>query len=336
MNLYNKSRDPNRTPLEDFNTEILVSILQKNQGLLDRYVNQLLCIPGDGFSVTSQRKYPLVNDINCIVDVVFENESILCFLENKVNSWEHDRQLERYKEVLKSETSKKVYLRYCTKYYDPKKLDEINFNQFRWIDVFNFFSLYNENELIKEYLEFLRGENMSGSDDLNFNDLITMTTINQTISKMDEILDLTRPKLDELFGKPYQRDYERLKQIPTHERYAILVVDVFGNGYSEIALGFEFSNTEKNSAPNLFVQCYCDKANTKNNEYKRLLKEEHIFEYTQIEDYGCNGWFEKPLTDFISMKQQQGKIRDWFIERLIDIDGFKRNAVTASLDWKKK
>lgn len=116
------------------------------------------------------------------------------------------------------------------------------------------------------------------------------------------------------------------------------MVDVSGDGYSEIALGFEFLNVEKNSAPSLFVQCYCDKANSKNNEYKRILEEDQqhvLFEYNQIEDYGCNGWFEKPLTDFISMQQQKEKISDWFIERFIDIDEFKRNTATTSLDWKK-
>lgn len=91
-------------------------------------------IQGDNFTIKSQRKYQLKDDIDCIVDIVIENEAMICFLENKVNSSEGDRQLERYTKVLNEinvKRNKEVYLRYCTKYYDKKDIKDINFIQIR-------------------------------------------------------------------------------------------------------------------------------------------------------------------------------------------------------------
>ena len=96
LSLYKKNKDSNKTPLEDFNTEILVGILQRDSKLLDSFVNNILKIDGTGFSIESQVKYTLDNDINCIIDMVVSNEENICFIENKVNSSEGERQLERY------------------------------------------------------------------------------------------------------------------------------------------------------------------------------------------------------------------------------------------------
>ncbi|MTI80847.1 MAG: hypothetical protein FH758_08185 [Firmicutes bacterium] len=308
-----------------------------NQDLLNCFVNEILNITGKNFIILSQKKYQLDGDIDCIVDVIIVNEDVVCFLENKVHSGEGERQLERYTEVLKRinyNEGKEVYLRYCTKYYDPKEIPGVNFKQFRWANIYNFFATYYpQNDLVKEYLSFLRSENMAGTNDFNYNDLITMTTINSTISKMDEILDLAKPKLTELFGTPYQRDYERVKQVCMHDRYAMWSMDVFGEGYSEVLLCFEFSSVDEGLAPFLVVQCYCDKKNNKFKEYKSILEEEKdFFDYVEIEDYGCWGWFEKPLSDFMSSQNQIEQISDWFIEKLVDLSKFRER--TEPLGWK--
>ena len=119
LELYKKNRASEKTPLEDFITEILVGVLENDNELLDSFVNNILEIEGTGFSIESQVKYNLDNDINCIIDIVVRNDENICFIENKVHSSEGERQLERYSKVLNeihSFQGKNMFLRYCTKF----------------------------------------------------------------------------------------------------------------------------------------------------------------------------------------------------------------------------
>ena len=88
LELYKKNRASEKTPLEDFITEILVGVLENDNELLDSFVNNILEIEGTGFSIESQVKYNLDNDINCIIDIVVSNDENICFIENKVHSSE--------------------------------------------------------------------------------------------------------------------------------------------------------------------------------------------------------------------------------------------------------
>lgn len=102
LNLYSRQSTASKTPLEDFTTEIFASILSKDDQLLNCFMNTVLKIDGEQFKIKTQQKYDLQDDRDCIVDVVIYNESTICFLENKVNSYEGHGQLERYKSVLGS------------------------------------------------------------------------------------------------------------------------------------------------------------------------------------------------------------------------------------------
>lgn len=205
LSLYKKNRDSQKTPLEDFTTELLVGVLEEDSEMLDDFVNNILKIQGEGFSIESQVRYNLDSDTNCIIDIVVKNKETICFVENKVHSGEGDRQLERYTKVLKEieqNEGKNIILRYCTKYYDPKEIQDINFQQYRWSNVYSFLEVYSEDRLVEEYLEFLRSEGMASAGDFNYEDLIVMNRVNSTIAKMDECLDNVRETLIKEFGRP--------------------------------------------------------------------------------------------------------------------------------------
>lgn len=61
-----------------------------------------------------------------------------------------------------------------------------------------------------------------------------MNKINSTIEKMDECLDNVKDTLIKEFGKPYERDYERLKQIVKDEEYTMWTSDIVANEESYI------------------------------------------------------------------------------------------------------
>jgi hypothetical protein len=318
LRLYKVHKESGKTPLEDFVTEVLAGILQTNQSLRDSFVNEVLLIEGSNFKVSTQIRYSLPDDVNCIIDLVFENEDSICFLENKVMANEGDRQLERYATVLeniKQQSGQNVYLRYCTKMYDPKSVQDIDFYQFRWQRVYEFMKKQEESELITSFLELLRSENMAGTSDFNVGDIMVLKGMIESISKMDEVLDLAKPSFIKFFGQPYQRDYERLKQIPRFNRFSLWTTEKIRNSELEIMIGFEFDNIEDHKAPTLFVQveCYDD-------SMKKLFKPlVQRFDYNDLEDGDFLVWFEEPLTNFLSMKNQKEKMVTWYVEKMGEV-----------------
>jgi len=335
LNLYSKHTDKTRTPLEDFTTEIFASILSKNKSLLDCFTNEVLLIAGEQFEIHTQRQYPLENDQDCIIDIVISNNNSICFLENKVNSPEGYRQLERYKEVLKSfEGQKNIYLRYCTKYYDLKMIEDINFHQIRWRDIYLFLLKYKDDSLIREFLNYMRRMGMSGAGDFNFNDMLVMNSFYETMLKMDECLDSVIPEFTKAFGAPYTFDKERLKQIPDFNRYSLWKEDVFVDGnrhQSKIVLGFEFTTEETRSYPILFLGVVCNSKHNNYNQIRDAIEKDDNFDYIDVGD-SVWGWYERPLSDFLSMENQLLEIKKWFVKNINKLAEFKRR--NPDLNWK--
>lgn len=335
LNLYAKNKSGVKTPIEDFTTEILASLLAKDSDLLTHFMNEILLIEGNHFKVETQKKFILQDDTDCIIDVVISNQETLCFLENKVNSLEGYKQLERYKKVLHQFTKhKNIYLRYCTKYYDLKKISNINFHQIRWRDIYRFLLNYADNETITDFFNYLRRMNMAGADDFNFNfnDMQVMNQFLSTISKLDECLDAVTPEFTDILGAPYSYDFERLKQVPKFNRYAIWKEDIFNGGSkydSKIILGFDFTTEEPQSYPIVFIGIVC---NQKHRDFEdiKLAIENFNFDYIEA-DEEVWGWYEKPLSDFIPLENQFMEIKKRFIEHIFKLNSFKEN--TKHLNW---
>ena len=321
LSLYKRNRNSYKTPLEDFTTEIFVGILENDEDLLNTYVNKILKIEGNNYTIDSQVKYSVYGDKNCIIDMVVKNEHYICFIENKVNSVEGDRQLERYSNLLKTieeNECKKVYLRYCTKLYDKKDIVDIDFLQYRWSDIYSFLQEnIDDNDLIEEYLEFLEGEGMSSAGEFEYQDLIVMTKINSTIAKMDECLDSIKDTLINSFDNINDRYYERVKDIVKTESYKIGVNNIIGDGDSRIDVGFTFENDLETVAPFLSVDLIVYSNNTK---FKDIMKKKNKLDTLFDSDYSDDDRillsFEKPLCEFISNNNQINCICDWFNEKI--------------------
>jgi len=187
-----------RIPLEDLTTEFLAGILESNQDLLDRFVKEVLKLEGgDSFTLKTQKQYIFNSEsggkaVQIRPDMVFSNGQTLCFLENKVESPEHEDQLHDYYRVLKNENpAGNYYLRYCTKYYDPKNPKDYGgqsiFYQFRWRNISEFLSYQKENPLIKQFLQFLRSHGMGQIDKFNIDDQNTMIKLFSLLDKMEKM-----------------------------------------------------------------------------------------------------------------------------------------------------
>jgi hypothetical protein len=319
LRLYKLNSKSGKTPLEDYMTEVLAGVLESNPTLLDSFVRDVLRVEGTNYRVSSQEYYSLANEPNCIIDLVFKNEDTICFLENKVLANEGYRQLDRYSTVLanlEKETGKRVCLRYCTKMYDPKVVENIDFYQFRWQQVYEFMEKQEESEMIIAFKDLLRRENMAGTSDFNVGDLVVLKGMMESISKMDEVLDMVYPTFSEYFGEPQQRDYPRLKQIPKFNRYSMWTVKKVRSHQLEVMVGFEFDHIEENMAPILFVQIWCYDEVT-----RQLIKPIiHLFDCNDLEDEGL-AWFEEPLSNFLSKEKQKEQMVEWFITQMGEVKG---------------
>lgn len=331
----------NTYDLEDFTTEILAGVLRSDQALLDSFVNKVLGIEGSHFVVDTQSTYQ-----NLTVDMVFSNEESLCFLENTAQPVVEEQlsQLEKCEAVLLGEQEEysQVYLRYCSKYYDTQPITDINFVQFRWADVCAFLESSPKNPLVNAFLDFIEENNMKGITELSTDDLVAISTLSDTITKMDDCLDSVAAEFTMLFGYPTRgapkETLERLKLLMELHSYRMMKQDLLldGGGWSEITVCFDYERLT-NTATNLAVWYWCDRAHNQYEGLKNLFRQnKHIFSIHpgflfEERPIGLRILIQKSLMTFNSETNQLQAIHDWFVETLRIFRKFADK--TPDLNW---
>lgn len=206
MNLFHNIFLHRNLRLEDFCTDIFVSILQKesNYSILENFARNIinisniqgkLSINGQVSFTKFDSNYDDYDDYpnnSSRIDIVVKSESFICFIEVKVESKENVQinksgekiaQLGKYESVLKNVKDKQPFLRYCTKYSEIKNNNNLNFfEQFRWLNVFSFLEKENtekKDQIIEEFLTFLKMMNMDNKrvelNEINiFSDALTL------------------------------------------------------------------------------------------------------------------------------------------------------------------
>lgn len=302
-------KNTSKTPLEDFTTEAFVGILKFDSTIKNEFIRVFLRIPQGDYEIKTQVKYDLENDINCIIDLVFETEYFVCFIENKVNSKEGYRQLERYSKVLDiyNLEGRKTYLRYCTKYYDDKTLKEHNFEQFRWFQIAKFLKLYSKNALVNDFLNFLKIKNMSQDLTITTKDLFAIENLYETVNVLKGYLERIKPRFVKTFKSASKiSDGCTVTQLIKHKRVIYYFKDIIGTNYSDIKYGFQTSNSQ------IYVSIWIDKNNI---EYKTIKS------YFQSNNYGFQVIYldsgmaielKEPLQNFINNDNADNEISNWF------------------------
>jgi len=326
-----------RIPLEDFITEAFTGVLYSSEVLIDKFVNEVLRVNGVGFHLETQKRY---NSNSSIIDMVFENEECICFVENKVESSEGYEQLNKYAKIL-SESNKKSYLFYCTKYFDKKDgqnytdLGCEKFLQYKWSDVYDFLYKNRINNIVKMFLSFLEEESMNSIQDFSQEDIVCMKRMFTTISKMSEIFQFLTPEFEKYFGSPKTRDNPAVKQIQKYNQYAMWTDAILaGKKHSEILLAFSF---EDDLSPKLRIQIWCDNGHEQYEKFVEVSKKELPYANCYITQKGINVWFDADLTDFISKENQFDEIKLWFVDKMIIINEFVQKTQKDSLlNWHLK
>jgi hypothetical protein len=327
INLY--KRGSTKTPLEDFTTEAFVGILKLEPEIKQAFISDFLKLPESDYTLKTQVRYDLPNDRNCIIDFVIEGDDIICFIENKVNSKEGDRQLERYSKVLNG-YGKETKLYYCTKYHDPKEETTHDFEQIRWFQIGKFLTQFSDNNTVKDFLTFLKKHKMSQELTITAQDFITFDNLQKTINLVNEYLDRVKPIFQENFGKVANvKDGKNMKQLLQFNRLAYYVENIMDeSNYSEMLYCFRFDE------PRISVHVYMNKG--KGNEMYALFLEEmekHGKEFDlDIQDHGASVSIKKDISVFLNTVDGDSEIAQWFKATFQSFHDLM--LATPSLNWK--
>ncbi len=320
--LYRNSSIKN--PLEDFNTESFAGILKMHPDICAAFCSGFLNLPEEEYTVDTQYFQDIPNEPNCFIDLVFIGDTNVCFVENKVESSEGDKQLERYaKALIKHHDGKGKYLRYCTKYSDPKDISidihkgNVDFSQFRWYEVAKFLQTFEDKPVVNLYLEFLKEHKMAQDNTLRSDNLIAMESMRKTIEIVEFHVDNSKPEFTERFGKvDYNKNFN-WDQIRNHNRivYSVEKVLLSKTGkLSEILYGIKFENLK------MFTRVLVNKEHEHFTTYVNLGNSSG---FEKIEyDIGTVFQLEEDLGRFLNNENADKEIQDWFTNSFEKLDVF--------------
>lgn len=288
------------TPLENFTTEVLVGILKKDKTLLDKFVNSILKITGSNFDIESQ-----VYHFGKYIDIEIKNETTLIFIENKVNSPENDEQLKNYRKILDKHNDGHLIL--CTRYIEGS-YNLTNFQQIRWLAVYNFLKENNENDsIINNFLNFMITNNLGSEVKFKPEDLIQLSSTKEILAKFNEY------KI--IFKKAFIKEISEKFNEP----------DVFKRilGYGDLIVQKEYKNglwvgagLSFNDQPRLTAWIWIHKTTIDNEKIIALLRNEFGENTPSIKIH------EKGLEIYSLLADDEQNIEGWYTNNLKKIKNF--------------
>ncbi|MCZ4410530.1 PD-(D/E)XK nuclease family protein [Cryomorphaceae bacterium 1068] len=334
--LYAK-RNSNRTPLEDFNTECFAGVLNMSPGILDSFIDFLELSRGE-YKVTTQAHYSLAETSNCIIDMVLESESTVCFIENKVNSKEGWEQLDRYTQVLNKyyanaelKNKKNIHLKYCTKNVDIKQRAEFEFSQFRWFQIGKLLAEnHNDDALASNYLNFLQQNGMAIDPSISTDTVVTLKNFRNTYDTMEYHIEESAKNFKNAFPKAKlakrhktdrRNDLEAKNRISNSIPYPLKDTSV----NSEILYSIDFDEVQLQS------QIWLSKDHPQIVKVLELAEKSKLFEFIQNYDIGLGLRNRQPLYTFIENENSDKEIKQWFKESFEKIRKFIE--MTPELGW---
>ena len=300
-----------KTPLEDFTTELFVGVLNYDTFLKQKFFEEFLKSKSNNLKIQTQKKYKLKDYSDCIVDIVIENESELYFIENKVNSKEGYKQLERYSLVLDKfkEKGYETRLMYCSKISEKKEIKSHKFKQFTWHYLSEFIKSNSKEKLSTEFRRYLKQNDMGTDMTIKSNDLVTLENITKVFNLMNRNLENVFSNFKKRFpnAKDLRKGSNLRKQMFDQNRFCLMSSPIVkGNGWSEILYGFDFNGT-------LVVQIYMDSKNENFREFKTFFSNNLDFKYEEFENYGARIYLEQNIGEYLNNDNSESEIKKWFL-----------------------
>ena len=333
INLYKKSIKSDRTPLEDFNTECFANILKLYKNIKNDFILNFLGLPQDEYRITTQLRKDLPEVQNCIIDLVFIGKSNVCIIENKIESQEGYKQLERYGHVLDIHYLElKKHLFYCTKYTELKnengEYDIYNFKQFKWFEIAKFLKKYqNENPLINEYIKFLYKYKMAQENTFKSENIVAMENLQKTIEIAEFHINNSKENFNEAFRSDkaeYINNFDELKKNNRVKNWKLGILN--GGGHSEILYCIEFKKLK------LKTQIYVSSSNANYEDFKKISFDRSVIKSFDFE-FGFCYYVDTDLGKFLNDENSDLNIKNWFLNSFEIMNTLISN--NPQLNWNK-
>ena len=294
------------------------------------FLTNFLKLPKDDYLLKTQMQYSLEDDTDCIVDFVIESENHICFIENKINSKEGYRQLERYGKVLETfkENNFDTKLFYCTKYFDDKTYVKHEFEQIRWYQIAKFLKSFQETSLVTEFINFLIKQDMAQELTLNATDFLTLENLQNILKTTNDHLDRVKPAFERTFKSNIKiSDVRSTSQILNHNRLIYMLKSILGeNGWSEIKYGFQLNN------PAIYVGIWIDKSNEQFDGFVKAVEQKENHFITNKRKNGISIELKKDISIYLNDEESDSKIANWYKNSFNEFAKFIRS--TPELKWK--
>nr|WP_170857105.1 PD-(D/E)XK nuclease family protein [Algoriphagus locisalis] len=298
--LFSYRQRENITPLENYLTELFAFCLESDVIFRKVFFENCLGIYNVSNDVKVKTQVSYKNFGRPDIEISFADTIIL--IECKVNSFERKDQLSNYIQILKKfhkETPSK-YLVYLTKFFENRDFDDlgVEFRLLRWFSVCDIITNTNS-EITIELKKFLIEQGMEKSKNFTIKDLLAMQTIPETMTKMDELLELFKTEFMTEFGG-YSKNSSRSSQF-YYNSYLNYVALKFLSKVYKLQIGF-FWWWEDHELPYVGVSIELPLRSFKNSEFLRLLEEKlvkkHNWEFEENENfYNISSFL--PITDFL-------------------------------------
>lgn len=354
-----QNRHIDKTPLEDFFTEIFAYLIQDAPDVLGAFVFRFkltqLQLPVMA-SVSTQVSYDRLetHDMDSRPDIVVRIESEgrhgLVFIESKIASKEGYKQLQRYAEHLAEQPQlEERTLVYVTRDYDPKDASKIltkqastgiRFIQLRWYDVYSFLKKsFSQHWLALEVCRFMETNHMAQNLQFSPIDLLALTNFRQAKSMMDQSLDGEVLVRLQKFGGSGLKLTSAIKQFDWHGRYIIFADQ--RNGLW-VGIGYFMPDDDAFTYPRVGLTM---EVNTRAPgdakvvvEAMQAIMREKPIEWTGDNVTVTNHWVSihrvKPLHDFLSGEDHQHQVKSYFLDCLKELEEIRTRY--PQLPWTKE
>lgn len=196
--IYSYRERKNKNSKENFLIEIFAHCLLKDKIFFQDFLHLLKLDYEDDFLIKTQSIY---NYGRPDIEINLNKLKTCILIECKIEHFERINQLEDYKKILLEKNVSKRHLVYLTKYYEYRENENkmIDFSLVRWSDIYSLIDKKN-NQVSQELKLYLKNENMSESKNFNYNDILTLLNITDTLSKMDEVIDSIKDYFEKKIG----------------------------------------------------------------------------------------------------------------------------------------
>lgn len=333
--LFNLQIKSSGEPLEDYLTEIFAYCLTQDKIMLGDFLKKFKIAPPDieGFSLTTQYELKALqhHHSDSRPDIALISNSNTVFFENKVDSDEGRNQLQRYAEHLDKSHTKNRVLVYITRDYASKNkqeitcncLNDIEFIQLRWHNIFRFLKSYKDNPIVYELLKFMKHNNLAMNNQYNPVDILTMMNFAKVSRTMDEtIIGEVSQLFEQTVGKKRTQDSSRLTQLFNHDRY---VYYAECENKVHFFLGYWMNSDSEKDYPEVGIEIEISPASESNSIIREVFHKISK-EYESWEGHDLNNpkkwamvYRKKSLQGFLSDENHVESIKSFLKEALAEL-----------------